>query len=136
MSYKLIGSLCVCVFLLASCASPYQKARPFSGGTGYLEKHVTPILLRVEFRANAATTTEDAQNKALFRCAQIALENKKSYFFLFPTLNAVASKDAGSTPQVGRMDYYWVQAIAYIVLLDEKKEGALDAREILKISEI
>lgn len=71
-------SLLVLIFLSA-CATPYQKSG-LAGG--FSETRLDENVFRVSFRANAYSRGERAEDFALLRCAELALEHGYSHFAL------------------------------------------------------
>lgn len=71
--------LIIAVFLLASCATDYQK-QGFSGG--FSETRLSENIFRVSFGGNVFTSRERASDFNLLRSAEIALKNGFSYFVI------------------------------------------------------
>lgn len=80
--------------ILAGCAAPY-KPKGLMGG--YSETKIQDGVYRVEFKGNSYTDKAMAQDFALLRCAEVALENGYSHFVVEDTESYYRSKvqDAG-----------------------------------------
>jgi hypothetical protein len=71
--------LIIAAFLLASCATDYQK-QGFSGG--FSETRLSENIFRVSFGGNVFTSRERASDFNLLRSAEIALKSGFSYFVI------------------------------------------------------
>ena len=67
------------IVLLSACATPYQKSG-LSGG--FSETRLDENVFRVSFMGNGYSRGERAEDFALLRCAELALEHGYSHFAL------------------------------------------------------
>ena len=67
------------LIFIAACATPYQNSG-LAGG--FSETRLSENVFRVSFRANAYSRGERAEDFALLRCAELALEHGYSHFAL------------------------------------------------------
>jgi len=86
--------LVICVILLSSCSTAYQKDS-FTGGftTAQLDENV----FQVSFRGNGYTSRDKANDFALLRSAEVALENGFNYFVIVDA-NQYDKKSSYTTP--------------------------------------
>jgi hypothetical protein len=73
------GWLVVLFFLLAGCATPYQKYKIFAGG-GFQDKELEPRVYQVSFAHNGGTSWERYNAYMLYRCAEITIEHNCDFF--------------------------------------------------------
>jgi len=81
------AALGVAGYLLAGCATPYQRVG-FSGG--YSETRLDEHVARVNFRGNGYTGAERAADFCMLRCAELALEHGCRYFTVLQGGDAVS----------------------------------------------
>jgi hypothetical protein len=75
---KTVGAF-LFAFVITGCASPYQPER-FGGG--FSETQLDTNVFRVSFRGNGLTSTDRAEELALLRSAEIALNNGFTHFVI------------------------------------------------------
>src|SRR5262249_44170596 len=68
----------ILVVLGTACATGYHARRTF--GDGYSEQRLGSDLWMVSFRASAFTPRERMDAYLLWRCAEITIDNRASYF--------------------------------------------------------
>src|ERR1700687_6234016 len=71
--------LVILITLPVGCATDY-KSQSFRGG--YSEVRLDENVFNVRFAGNAYTSPEKAADFCLLRCAEIAIANGYSYFFI------------------------------------------------------
>lgn len=71
--------LLILFLVLTGCATPYQK-NGLSGG--YSETQLSENVFKVHFRGNGYTRGERAEDFALMRSAEIAIEHGYAYFII------------------------------------------------------
>jgi len=74
---KNIIKVLLAFFILASCATPYQKVG-LSGG--YSDTRLQDNVFTVNFRGNGYTSKERSSDFALLRCAELAIQNGFKFF--------------------------------------------------------
>jgi hypothetical protein len=86
MKKKLIA--CICIALLAGCATSYQ---PYSylGGGGYRDVQLAENVFKVTVEANGYTSSERATNLALLRSAELTKQHGFKYFVIGESVNEI-----------------------------------------------
>jgi hypothetical protein len=69
------------IFLLASCATPYQ---PQGHRAGYTDQRIDESTYVVSYRGDGTTDAERAWNFWMYRCAELTLEKGFAYFSILP----------------------------------------------------
>jgi hypothetical protein len=82
----------------AGCATPYRPAR---GGKGYEETRLAPDQFRVSFQGNGQTSSQQANDFALLRAAQLTLEHGFHYFAVIDVTNTTSAR-----PYIQRQQFY------------------------------
>src|SRR5262249_18471743 len=72
------GLLFLALLLAAACATRYPPRRTF--GDGYSEQRLGTDIWMVSFDASAFTPRERMDAYLLWRCAEITIDNRASYF--------------------------------------------------------
>lgn len=85
----------ILIFLIAACATPYQKSG-LSGG--FSETQLDENVFRVSFRGNAYSRGERAEDFALLRCAELALEHGYTHFALTDSTTESKTTSAYTAP--------------------------------------
>lgn len=113
MGYRInIVLFAVLALFVSGCATGYQK-QGFTGG--YTDMKVQDDIFKVGFRGNAYCGSGRAEDFALLRCAEIALENGYKYFVIIDEKSGVTT-GAYTTPvtaQTTTQTYGSVQGTAY-----------------------
>lgn len=111
----------------SACTTPYGS----TGLTGgYFEKRVNDQLLKVNFAGNGFTGADKIQTYALYRCAEIARDAKKSHFVIYESLFAAARDRPAMEPRVGTIGGKPI-AIAFMSLEDQARPGAHEVSAVL-----
>lgn len=127
-----IAAPVVALTLLAGCATGYHDAtNPLLGITGgYWEQKGPGDLIKVGFGGNGFITREKVGVYLLYRCAEIAKRENKTYFALYQNLPAAVmdkrSSDKAVTTITGKPNTY-----AYILFFDAPAPGLLNSTEVL-----
>ena len=79
MSKSKILLIIISLFFLASCATSYQK---LSLTGGYKDMQLQENVYKVIFKGNTRISKETVKNYALYRCAEVTLENAYDYFII------------------------------------------------------
>ncbi|OGT05854.1 MAG: hypothetical protein A2103_03770 [Gammaproteobacteria bacterium GWF2_41_13] len=74
-----IMPLILCVFILAACATPYQ---PMGYRGGYSNMQLSDDIYKVTFAGNGFSSREYVNDLLLYRCAELANENRYDYFLM------------------------------------------------------
>jgi len=101
------------VMLVSGCATGYQR-EGFTGG--YTDMKLQDDIFKVGFRGNGYCGSERAENFALLRCAEVALENGYNYFIIVDekSLNQTSSYTTPVTAQTyGTANVYGGQGYAH-----------------------
>ena len=120
------------VTLLVGCATGYQDAsNPLVGWAGgYWEQKGPGDLIKVGFAGNSYVKREKVGTYLLYRCAEVAKRENKSYFALYQNLpEAVMDKRSSEktvTTITGKPTTY-----AYILFFDSPAPGLLGTEELL-----
>ena len=93
--------LIIIILTLKSCVTLYQP-QSFKGG--YSSTQLDPKIYRVVFNGNGFTNRIYAQDMALLRCSEIALENGYKYFIIIEGSNTV-SQSTTNQPTRSRSDF-------------------------------
>lgn len=80
--------------LMTGCSTKYQS-EGFKGG--FSETQIDNDVFEVSFRGNGFTSTKDAEDFALLRCAEIAKKNGFSHFMIIDRKN-VTTRSTMTTP--------------------------------------
>ncbi|HZR19476.1 MAG TPA: hypothetical protein VFE51_19470 [Verrucomicrobiae bacterium] len=91
----------VCFLLLlmaAGCATPY---RPMRSGAGFADEQTAPDQFWVSFQGNGHNTSEQVNDFALLRSAQVTLEHGFRYFAVLAVTNTSSAR-----PYVARQQFY------------------------------
>jgi hypothetical protein len=84
--------------LLASCATPYEKAGFFGGG--YKDLRIDSNTASVSFTGNASTSRQTVETYLLYRCAEVTKDAGYDYFVLLnPTTERTVSVGPGTYQQ-------------------------------------
>jgi hypothetical protein len=83
---------------LCSCATPY---RPLKSGTGFADVQLAPDLFQVSFQGNGQTTSEQVQDYALLRAAELTLQHGFSCFAVADITNTSSAR-----PYNARQQFY------------------------------
>lgn len=84
------------VLLCGGCATGYDSSNVLMGG--YSETKLAPDMVRVVFRGNSSTRKERAQDLALMRAADLALQAGFPYFTVLEELNDTRRAASGGVP--------------------------------------
>ena len=76
------------ILVLSACATPYQKV---GFGGGFSETQLSENVFRVSFVGNGYSRGERAEDFALLRCAELALEIGFSHFALADSKSATST---------------------------------------------
>jgi len=98
--------------MLSGCATGYQR-QGWTGG--YSEMKVQDDIFKVGFRGNGYCGSGRAEDFALLRCAEVALENGYKYFIILDEKSGITTS-AYTTPvtaQTTTQTYGSVQGTAY-----------------------
>ena len=140
------------VLLLAGC-SMYH---PFNGSTGYSEAMIAPEHYQVSYVAPMDSTLTEATRLALVRAAELAVRSDYPYFVLEHNQGIIRTGTVDMPPmpqwygyvyldrhgrQIAVPRFYYApgyiesytqpETVIYVQLLKERKEGALDAKQVL-----
>ena len=77
MKYLNFFLLCLLIFFLVNCSTPYQPKGMLGG---YTEEKIMTNMYKVEFKGNQHTKPELTQKYLLYRCAELTQENGFKYF--------------------------------------------------------
>lgn len=91
---KLFMGLFLLMFIIAGCATPYQR-RGFAGG--YSDFQIDSNTFKVQFRGNGYTSSETVEIYALYRCAEVTLEAGYDYFIIVNERGEI-SRQTTATP--------------------------------------
>ena len=80
MKLKLYSLVIIILFLIAGCATPYQKVTLTTLSGGYYDDQLANGDYKVRFTGNGYTSLEQIADYAILRCSEIALENNKEFF--------------------------------------------------------
>ncbi len=116
------------ILVLAGCATRYQSSG-LTGGHGELA--APGKLQKVFFSGNGFTSAELAQKYALYRCAELAKQNKKPFFIIYKSLTNAARGIPTDIPNVGKVDNKPV-AVSFILMLDAPRVGGHETDAVLK----
>jgi len=83
--FLLVGSTLLC--FLTGCATPY-KSDGFMGG--FSDTQLAPDVFRITFRGNAYTSAERAQDFAMLRAADLALQREFKFFAIVDESSSTA----------------------------------------------
>jgi hypothetical protein len=81
--------LLLAAFCLCSCATPY---RPVASGTGFTDKQLQDDLFQVSFQGNGQTSSQQVQDFALLRAAELTLQHGFSYFAVEDITNTSSAR--------------------------------------------
>ncbi|MES2323109.1 MAG: hypothetical protein V4633_12665 [Pseudomonadota bacterium] len=127
MPLRLLAS-CAAALLLSACATPYQSAG-LTGG--HIDQKGAARLEPVIFAANGFTSSDIAQQYALYRCAEMAKSRNKPFFLLYSSLLAAAHEQPSTMPRVGTVQNKPV-ATAFILMLDGPHRGAHNTQDVME----
>ncbi len=121
---KRIVMVAMAALSVAGCTTAYQR-EGFTGG--YSDSKITRDTFQINFQGNGYTSVATVRKYALFRCAEVTLENGYEYFFL------VGGDRGGSASRLGNS--YLEHAMISIQIRcghGPAPEDAYDAREIIE----
>jgi hypothetical protein len=98
-------------------------------GGGYAEVNGYGNLLKVYYFINGYTPPEKASQGLLFRCAELALQNKKAHFVLYKTMTDAANGAASAAPSTGSLGTN-PSANAYVLFLDSPRQHSFNAQKV------
>ncbi len=110
MKLKYFLLIVVALTALWGCATSY-KSKGFTGG--FSELQLAPDVFRVTFNGNAYTSGERAQDFAMLRAAELALQNGFGYFAIVDAHNTVRTESfttPGQATSTGTLSVYGNQA--------------------------
>lgn len=88
--------------LVAACSSTPTPYQALGDNGGYSEQRIEESRYSVKFEGNSATSREAVEEFALFRAAEVTLENGHDYFkVVSKEIEPVASRSGGVYPSVG-----------------------------------
>jgi len=146
---KLFSGLFLVMFIIAGCATPYQR-KGFKGG--YSDFRIDANTFRVQFTGNAHTSQETVEVYAFYRCAEVTLNAGFDYFLLVGERGEVYRQTA-ATPGFyqsryhhGRFSSFYIPSqfiqttkhgsfVTIKAFNGQKPQGepsAYDAREVIK----
>lgn len=114
---------------VAGCATAYQSGS-FSLTGGHYQSSGPGSLEKVSFAGNGFIDSRTVQLFALYRCAEIAKEKNKPYFFIFDGLIAASIPKPSDMPSVGFVDGK-PGAFAFMLMLDDPRAGAKETSKVL-----
>ncbi len=128
ISMRIVASF-MALILLAGCATSYKSAS--TGGYGYGEIKGPGELIRVSYAGGYFTKRKEVETYLLYRCAEIAKRENKTYFALYKNLlDAVMDKrSSGKEASANISGVYG--ADAYIMLFESPGPGLLGTNELL-----
>jgi len=132
MSAKRLAVVAAAYCLLSACATGYHDlSNPLIGWMGgYWEKKGPGELIKVGFAGNAMVTRDKVGTYLVYRCAEIAKREGKSYFALYESLPAAIADHRSSEKTVttitGKPTTY-----AYILFFDAGAPNLLVTEEVL-----
>ena len=113
---------------LPGCATPYSDAG-LTGG--HRSQRISAQLQKVDFYGNGYITSDQVQAYAMYRCAEIARDQKKAHFIIYDSLLAAANQRPSSQPRVGTLGNK-PTASAFLALLDAPARGSHDTQAVLR----
>lgn len=120
--------VCGLFFLLAGCATPYQKYGAFGG---YSDSLAPGGLIKVKFMGNAYVSDTRIKQYVLFRSAQIGREKGKKYFSMYASI-ADAIKDNKASEPVIFLNIRFPTCYVYVHYHDVKEYGDFSISEVYK----
>ena len=96
-----LGAALGLLMLLAACASaptPYQAA---TGDYGFREQQIEANRYRVSFAGNPATSRQTVEDYAMYRAAELTVQNGHDYFEVVDRSTDQAFGGSAGAPQVG-----------------------------------
>lgn len=96
--WRATNSIALALLFVAGCGTPY---RPAKDGKGYAESQVAPNEFRVSFQGNGQTRSQEANDFALLRAAEVTLENGFRYFAVIDITNTSSAR-----PYMERQQFY------------------------------
>jgi|WetSurMetagenome_2_1015567.scaffolds.fasta_scaffold441285_1 hypothetical protein len=75
-----VASLSIGLFLLAGCATGYEKQGSFPLSGGFKDEEVAPDVYRIKFQGNGYTSIDRARLCVMYRCAELTLEKGCHYY--------------------------------------------------------
>lgn len=99
--FRLAGGVWLFPFaalLLCSCSTPY---RPLKSGTGFADSQLAPDEFQVRFQGNGHTSSEQVQDFALLRAAQLTLQHGYGWFAVTDVTNTSSAR-----PYIARQQFY------------------------------
>lgn len=120
------------VALLAGCATGYQDAsHPLVGWTGgYWEQKGPGELIKVGFSGNSIVTRDKVGTYLLYRCAEIAQRESKTYFAFYQSLPD-AVMDKRSAEKTVTTIVHKPAVYAYVLFFDAPGPGLLSSPDLL-----
>ncbi len=91
----------LCMVLLASCATTYERAKSPTG-TGYYDTLLQQGMYEITFNGNSDTSVTTAQDFALLRAAETCLENGYKTFDIVNLNNNTKTETDAYTSYYGR----------------------------------
>lgn len=123
--------LLIALLVGAGCSSPTTYRAGDGGSTdfGFSSTDVTEQITLIRFVGNDAEEARVLRAFVLRRAAEIALERGKRGFLVYSSLTHAAHEVPSAAPLIERD--YTLAATAYVRFLDEPRDGAFDAAEIV-----
>lgn len=86
---------------------------------------------KIFFSGNGFIKSEEVQNYAMYRIAEVAQTKGKQYFLIYQSLSAAAREIPATQPIVGAMGNK-PTAYAFVLFLDKEQKGAFNTEKVLK----
>lgn len=126
---KKFGIMVFVLALATACTPPYQSG--IKSNSGYYDYPGPGQMRKIVYLGSSRMEDTMVKFYALKRCAEYAQEKKKPYFILYENLFSAVRGSESNMPKLGYIGSHPI-ASAFILLLDEEKDGALKTNDVLE----